>query len=401
MVEKKTAIIAVAVVAILVVAAVLVVVASPDKESSTGLYTVKANVNKDCTGTPFYVGTDIGYFDAYDIDFQDQGALDYGLQPAALISGQDDIYDGHPITIINLLKAGVKVKGVVMSGYEPLDGDINKQHMHWLVDKTRNDGKVINSIADLLTLGHKPKVAVLAEGVCADLEVQVWLTSYGYDLSQFEIVVLSDPYQEAALQSGAIDVAVLHPPFYAAAEEHGDVTVIATSMDTLGQYAGVSLLVFTEKFISEHPDSVRQFIKAYKGAQRWSDDHQTEAGKLTADTIGLSSAVPHWFSYNGVITNADIQPWIDAMVEFGLISEGEFKASDLFTTEFSDLWTSPTTPELLNPFNSKTNESYKWFNTIVGDQYDSSAVDVDHSTHFVEDLEAVDATKPKAEQGTA
>ncbi|MDR3206640.1 MAG: ABC transporter substrate-binding protein [Candidatus Methanoplasma sp.] len=393
MTEKKTVAIAVAVVAILVVAAVLVVFALPGGNTSDG-YTIKANVTKDCTGTPFYVGTDIGYFDAYNIDFRDQGDLAYGLVPAALIGGQTDIYDGHPITIINLLKSGAKVKGVVMSGYEPDDGDVAKQHMHWLVDATRTDGKVINDIDDLLTIGHKPKVAVLAEGVCADLEVQIWLTNNGYNLSDFEIIVLSDPYQEAALQNGSIDVAVLHPPFYSAAEEHGDVTVIATSMDTLGQYAGVSLLVFTEKFIEEHPDSVREFIKAYKAAQRWSNDHQVEAGKLTADTIGLTSAVPHWFSYTGNITGADIQPWIDAMVEFGLIEQGEFVPSDLFTSEFNDVWGAPTKTEPLNPFNSKTNKDYGWISTIVGDRQDSAVSEIDHSTHFAELLEIADAIKP-------
>ncbi|MDR0523223.1 MAG: ABC transporter substrate-binding protein [Candidatus Methanoplasma sp.] len=368
MAEKKTIAIALALVAVLAIASIAAVSLRGDGGSSG--YVIKANINKDCTGTPFYVGTDIGYFEAYGIDFRDQGALDYGLQPAALISGQDDIYDGHPITIINLLKAGAKVKGVVMSGYEPDDEALDKQHMHWLVDATRKDGKVINTIDDLLALGHKPKVAVLAEGVCADLETLVWLDKNGYDSSRFEIVVLSDPYQEAALQNGSIDVAVLHPPFYAAAEEHGDVKVIATSMDTLGKYAGASLLVFTEKFIRENPESVRQFIKAYKDSERWSNDHNDEAGRLTADTIGLSSAVPHWFSYSGAIADSDLQPWIDAMVKFGLLQPGEFKASDLYTTEFSDLWAEPSAPQPLNPFGSETNKRYGWYDggaTPVGD----------------------------------
>ncbi|MDR1404773.1 MAG: ABC transporter substrate-binding protein [Candidatus Methanoplasma sp.] len=378
MTEKKTMAIAAAI-AVLVIAAALIVFVLPEKTESDG-YTIKANVTKDCTGTPYYVGTDIGYFDAHNIDFRDGGGLDYGLQPAALISGQNDIYDGHPITIINLLKAGAKVKGVVLSGAEPADGDINKQHMHWLVDKTRNDGKVIDSIDDLMTIGHKPKIAVLAEGVCADLEVKVWLDNNGYDVSQFEIVVLSDPYQEAALQNGSIDVAVLHPPFYAAAEDHGDVKIIATSMDTLGQYAGVSLLVFTEEFIEEHPESVRHFIQAYKDAERWSNDHPAESGKLTADTIGLDSAVPHWFSYSGAISDADIQPWIDAMVKFGLLEEGEFKASDLYTKEFSDLWKDPSTPQPLDPFGSETNLRYNWLGS-ASEGVDPTADETDRSAH--------------------
>ncbi|WP_019178697.1 ABC transporter substrate-binding protein [Methanomassiliicoccus luminyensis] len=362
MTEKRTTYIAVAIVAVLVVAVLVAAFVLPKEGEASG-YTIKANVNKDCTGTPFYVGQQIGYFEAYGINFVDQGALDYSLQPTALASGQDDIYDGHPITIINLIQGGAKVKGVVMSGYEPDDGNVSKQHMHWLV---KGDSPY-NTIDDLFTkLDRKPVIAVLAQGICADLETMVLLDNAGYSPDQYEIKKLADPYQEAALLNGEIDVAVLHPPFYAAAEEHGGVRVLATSMDTLGQFAGTSFLVFTEDFIEKNPESVRQFIKAYKDSQRWANDHQEEAGRLTADTIGLTSAVPHWYSYNGTITDADIQPWIDAMEKFGLIPEGAFEPSDLYTTEFSDLWTDPVAPQPLNPFNSPTNRDHGWLNETAG-----------------------------------
>ncbi|MDR2845940.1 MAG: ABC transporter substrate-binding protein [Candidatus Methanoplasma sp.] len=370
MTEKKTVVIAVAAVVILVIAAFLVVFALPgNSDDSDGKYTIKANVTKDCTGTPFYVGTDIGYFDANNINFVDQGELDYGLVPTALLAGRTNIYDGHPNTIINLLQSGAKVKGVVMTGYEPDNlSEIEKLHMHWLVDKTRTDGKTITSVAELFEKVSKPKIAVLATGVCADLEVQILLDKYGKSaVKDYDIIQLTDPNQEAALQSGQIDVAVLHPPFYSAVEGHNDVNVIAVSTDTLGQYAGVSLLVFTESFIADHPDTVRQFIIAYKAAQRWSNDHQVEAGRLTADTIGLDNAVPHWASYSGKITDADLQPWIDALVKFGYLEKDQFKPSDLYTTEFSDLWVQPTKAEPLNPFNSETNAKYKWFDK-VGDE---------------------------------
>ncbi len=65
--------------------------------------TIKANVNKDCAGTPWYVGMQKGFFVASGIDSQDQGHLDWSLQPTALISGQTNVVDGHPNTITNLL----------------------------------------------------------------------------------------------------------------------------------------------------------------------------------------------------------------------------------------------------------------------------------------------------------
>jgi len=96
-------------------------------------YTIRANVNKDCSGTPWFVGVQKGFFPAGGINFIDSGALDWSLQPSALISGQTDVYDGHPNTLINLLKAGAHIHGVVEGGAEPPAGQVANYHMHWLV----------------------------------------------------------------------------------------------------------------------------------------------------------------------------------------------------------------------------------------------------------------------------
>jgi ABC-type nitrate/sulfonate/bicarbonate transport system substrate-binding protein len=258
------------------------------------LITIKANVNKDCAGTPWFVGVQKGYYLANGIDFQDQGHLDWSLQPAALISGQTNVADAHPNTIINLLENGAKVKGVVASGYEPSKENIMKHHMHWLVLNSSS----YHTIQDLVAKGHKPKIAVGSLGICADLENNAWFRQHNLTKDSFEYTIVPDPQQEEALRQGLIDVAVLHPPFYTAAEAHGGVRVIETSYDTLpsdknGSVAGLSLLYFTDDFIKNHPDDVRKFIKAFKEAERWSNDHPNESGELTAKDIGLSTANAH------------------------------------------------------------------------------------------------------------
>ncbi len=315
------------------------------------LITIKANVNKDCAGTPWYVGVQKGYFAANGIDFQDKGHLDWTLQPTALISGQTNVADAHPNTIINLLESGAKVKGVVASGYEPPEGKIMKYHMHWLVLNSSS----YNTIQDLVENGHKPKVAVGGLGICADLENNAWFRQHNLTKDDFEYTVIPDPQQEQALRQGLIDVAVLHPPFYTAAEAHGGVRVIETSYftlpsDRLGSAAGLTLLYFTEDFIKNHPDDVRKFAKAFKDAERWSNDYPNESGELTAKDIGLTTANSHYYSYSGAIDDSDLQKWIDAMVADGSIPAGKYKPSDLYTTEFSDLWVNETAPSPLNPY---------------------------------------------------
>lgn len=316
--------------------------------NTSGLFTIRANVNKDCSGTPWYVGVQKGYFLHGGINFVDSGPLDWSLQPAALISGQTDVVDEHPNTEIDLLLQGAKVHGVALSGQEPPAGDVSEYHMHWLV----LNSSPYYTIKDLVASGHKPKIAVGALGICADLENSAWFRANNLTKDDFEYVIIPDPQQEAALRQGQIDVAILHPPFYTAAETHGGVRVLTTSYDAFGAQAGTSLLIFTDDFIKNHPDAVRAFIAAYKASERWSNDHLLESGQLTAKTIGLANATPHYYSYTGAITDDAIQPWIDAMVADGDIKPGQFKPSDLYTTEFSDTWINETAPDPVNPFGS-------------------------------------------------
>jgi len=319
---------------------------SGQSSGTPSLFTIRANVNKDCSGTPWFVGVQKGFFLAGGINFIDSGALDWSLQPSALISGQTDVYDGHPNTLINLIKAGAHIHGVVEGGAEPNKGQVANYHMHWLVLNSSS----YHTIKDLMANGHKPKIAVGALGICADEENNNWFRENHFTKDDFEYVIIPDPQQEAALRSGEIDVAVLHPPFFTAAEQHGGVRVITTSYDAFGASAGQSMLAFTDDFIKNHPDAVRAFIKAYKNSERWSNEHPTESGILTARTIGLTNATSHWYSNSGAISDADIQPWIDGMVADGYLKEGEYKPSDIYTTEFSDTWVNDTATIPLNPY---------------------------------------------------
>lgn len=296
--------------------------------------TIKANVNKDCAGTPWFVGQQKGFFEAAGINFVDMGHLDWSQQSAALISGQTNVVTGHPNTIINLLKAGGKVKGVVAHGAEPPEGDLMHEHMHFLVLENSS----LREAKDILKTGKKIKLAVGALGICADLQTNEWLRQNNIPKDKVEVVVMPDPQQEQALKQGLIDIAVLHPPFYTAAEEHGGVRIIVSSRKIFGDAGGEDLLYFTEDFIKNNPDAVRKFIGGFKNADRWSNDNPIEAAEITAKEIGLDKSTVHYYSYADSINETRIQVWIDAMVKDGIIKQGEYKPSDLYTTEFKDVW---------------------------------------------------------------
>jgi len=322
---------------------------SGTQSASPGQYTIRANVDKDCTATPWLVGEQKGFFKANNISFVDSGSLDWSLMPSALVAGKTDVYDAEVNALINLRQGGARVVGVVRSNAEPSPSDtVHSHHMQWLV--LNGSPYSADSIKTLVASGHKPKVAVGALGICADLETQAWFRQYNLTKDNFEFIVMPDPDQEAALRQGQIDIAVLHPPFYTAAQQHGGVRVLTTSYDAFGSEGGYSLLVFTEDYIKKNPEAVRAFIRAFKDSERWSNDHPTESGNLLKDNIGLSGAASHYYSYTGAISDSDIQPWIDEMVADGDLKAGEVKPSDLYTTEFSDLWVNETAPTPIDPY---------------------------------------------------
>jgi ABC-type nitrate/sulfonate/bicarbonate transport system substrate-binding protein len=345
MINKQSKYIAVAIVMI-AVAALILAVAWPGNANASSKYTIRANVNKDCSSTPWFVAAQKGYFQNASINLDDKGALSWSLQPAALVGGQIDVYDGHPDTIINLLLSGAQVHAVAVSAAEPEgSGDTSSGDLHWLV----LDGSPYQTVQDLVAHGHTPKIGVSAPGFCMKLDSSGWYMDNNITMGAFEFVVVPEAQQEDALRAGTIDVATLSPSYYDVVKPRGGLRVISTSIDPSGAIAETTLLVFTDEFIKDHPDAVRAFIVAYKNAERWSNDHPSESGALTAETIGARSVTSHWYSYTGAITDELLQPWIDALVSDGTLTSGQIRPSDLYTTEFSDLWVNKTAPQPLDP----------------------------------------------------
>ncbi|MGB9979179.1 ABC transporter substrate-binding protein [Methanobacterium sp.] len=334
--------------AVAIVAVIIIVVAGFFAFGGTEIFAAKQSANevdaavtKDCAGTPWFVGVEKGFFNKSGIKFVDKGEIKWSDQPAAFASGQINVYDGHPVTLINLLKAGVKFKGVAVGGAEPTNGQVDEYHMHYLVlaNSTLHNASDIKARE---ASGNKVKVAVGARGDCIDLEFNAWLRKNNLTQNDITYVVLPDPQQEQALKQGQIDVASLHPPFYKKAETDGNVRILATSWDAMGPAAGLSLLVFSDDYIAKYPGTVRDFTNAYKDAERWINNNREEAGQITAKDIGLPyTSNVHYYSSSGAIDDkvkGYLQQWIDAMVADGDIKQGQYKPEDLYTTEFSDTW---------------------------------------------------------------
>jgi ABC-type nitrate/sulfonate/bicarbonate transport system substrate-binding protein len=297
-------------------------------------YTLKASISYDCTGTPWFVGVGEGFFRNAGLNFVDLGQTVTEQRGTALALGQIDVLDADPLTLVNMIKSGIQVKAVAQSGDSPLDGDPDKEYMQWLV---MNDSS-LQSFASIKDRGGKVRIAIAALGTSPELQTEELLKMYGVPKEDIEFVIIPDQNQQQALRQGLIDVAVLHAAYYACAHANGGVRILATSTDAFGNAGGTTLLLFTENFIRDHPDTIRKFITAYKETERWCNANRDEAGRITADRLGICTGVAHYYSGSGAINETQLQYWLDVMVENGILSQGELTPRDLYTGEFSDVW---------------------------------------------------------------
>lgn len=355
--RKITILIAVAAVAIALVAAALFIFPGASADG----YTIRASINEDCASAPWFVGDQIGYFKAHDVHIVDKGGMKYGDQPYAMLTGNLDVLDISPATLIQLLGSGAKVSGVALSGASPEETGAASPVMHWVVSVKSGYG----SVQDLVAGGKTPKIGVSVPGFCMQLDASGWYAENGLRMGDLEFITIPDPQLEENVLSGKIDAAVLPQSFFDIAGDGIKKISESESKDATTSLGEMSLIVFTDDFIQKNPDSVKAFIQAYKGAERWINDHHGEAAEITKQATGMTHVAPHTYSDSGRITDDILKPWIEALGDddemededsslenFKKLYGRDIQASDLYTEEFSDLWTNSTEPQPLDPFPS-------------------------------------------------
>jgi ABC-type nitrate/sulfonate/bicarbonate transport system substrate-binding protein len=298
--------------------------------------TILASVNNDCSGTAFFIGVTQGFFKDAGLNFVDVGQTVTSQQPTALAIGQVDVLDTDPMTLVELLMSGVNVTAVAQSGVSATDGDPDKEYLHW--DVTNNSD--LTTFASINNSSTVIKIGINTMGGDSQLQTNALLQKYNISPDKIEYVVIPEQNQQEALIQGLIDVACLQPAFYGCSEYRIHARPIATSADAMGSAGGMSLIVFTDSFIQQHPETVDQFIIAYKDAERWADDNRQEAGNITAQRLGLcqGGAIAHYYSYSGAINTTQLQDWLNEMTVQGVIKPGQYTPSDLYTDEFQNAW---------------------------------------------------------------
>jgi ABC-type nitrate/sulfonate/bicarbonate transport system substrate-binding protein len=311
-----------------------------------GLFIIRIPTPTDCSENQ--IADAIGSWREEGLQPEYVGVLDPGQVVTAALSGKVDVLGGHPNSIIKARLAGAKITAVVNAMVD------TKDNPHVVYHVLRKSGIVGIDGFQELAKHRKIRVAVVARNGCPDWYFGEWLERGGVADDAVDWEVMPAKQQLEALSKGFVDVVTTHEPFINAADANPEFVRVLSSWDILQDpAAGSSVRSLTDKFIREHPDAVRSFVRAYRKAHKWTNANPEATRVLCGKLFNLRPERVSILTYNDRdwITDSDINPWIARQILHKDIKvDAKIKASDIYTNEFNSYWIAAGKPTTVVPF---------------------------------------------------
>ncbi|MGW0043538.1 ABC transporter substrate-binding protein [Rhodococcus sp. NPDC003348] len=281
------------------------------------------------------LAADLGYFDTVELNWVgDTTSGPQSIQNAA--TGQTDFGGAFNGAVLKLAAAHSPVTSVI--GYYGSDKEtFNGYYVQ--------DDSPIRSARDLIG----KKVGMNTLGAHHEFLVREWLAREGLtpdEIKQVELIVVPPVNTETALRQGQIDVGTLGGVFRDKAVERGGIRPLFTDESIFGSFTYGTYLL-RDDFIAEHKDAVADFVQGTARAIRWTQT--TPRDEVVARFEEIIAArgrnentdlISYWKSPGvagpgGVITDEEIQTWIDWLTRNGELEQGALTTSDVYTNEYN------------------------------------------------------------------
>lgn len=285
--------------------------------------------------TPPELAADLGYLG--DVTLQWVGDTISGpqdIQSAA--TGQVDFGGAFNGAVVKLAAAGAPITSVL--GY-------------YGVDKLEFSGYYVldnSPIRGPHDLAGK-KIGMNTLGAHSEAMLDIYLQRNGLskaDIGKAEPVALPPVNTEQSLRQGNIDVAVLSGVLRDKALARGGIRPLFTDYQLLGAFTA-GTYVLRKDFIERNPDTVRTFVSGVAKAIEWSKTTPRE--KVVERFTKIVKArnrnentdpLKYWKSWGvadngGVVTDRELQLWIDWLGGRGDIQPGSVKAGETYTNKFN------------------------------------------------------------------
>jgi|SRR5579883_2150113 len=253
-----------------------------------------------------------------------------------VVTGDIDIGGAFYGAIIKLIAARAPIKAVV--GY--YGSDDNTYYGYYV----KEDSPIRNA-RDLIG----KKVAVNTLGAHLEFVLREYLSRNGVsaaEAKQVTLVAVPPVTGEQALRQGSVDVTTLNGILRDKALERGGLRRLFADTDLFGNFTG-GAYVLREKFIRDNPNTSRKLVEGVSRAIAWAQATPAEEVRARFERIIAArkrnedaSPIKYWKSTGvatkgGVISDGEIQIWIDWLVKDGLLKPDQIKAADTYTNEFN------------------------------------------------------------------
>jgi ABC-type nitrate/sulfonate/bicarbonate transport system substrate-binding protein len=253
-----------------------------------------------------------------------------------VVTGDTDIGGAFYGAILKLIAAKAPIKAVI--GY--YGSDANTYQGYFV-----KDDSPIKTARDLIG----KKVAVNTLGAHLEFVLREYLARNGLSASearQVTLVAIPPVTGEQVLRQGQVEVSTLSGVLRDKALERGGIHSLFNDTDLFGQFTG-GAYVLRDKFIKDNPNASRKLVEGISRAIQWAQTTPPEEVRARFEKIVAerkrnedASPIKYWkstgvASKGGLISDGEIQIWIDWLVKDGLFKPGQLKALDTYTNEFN------------------------------------------------------------------
>jgi len=284
---------------------------------------------------------DLGYLGSLKLEFI--GTTSSGPQDIQTVAtGDSDVGVAFNGAIIKLQAARAPIRAVI--GAYGVD---EQTYTSFLVSAD----SPIRSARDLIG----KRVGVNTVGAHAEIVLHEYLSRNGLtdaEIKQVTLIALPIPSIEQALRAKQLEAVALLGPFRDIALARGGLRQLFSDYELFGEFTA-GAYVFHQKFIQQHPETVRTFVSGTAKAIEWTrttarDEVVARYSAIIAKRrrpsetdaimkLWKSAAIG---SHGGVITPRDFGLWADWLVKTGELKPGQFDVAQAYTNEFNPYYTS-------------------------------------------------------------
>lgn len=251
-------------------------------ESEDGLTHIKVIVSPVVDGAPVYYAAANGLFEEHGLEVEVTTAVSGG--PAMipiLLNGDIQMGATGPGTVVPVWRQDLPVKMIA-----PLTvGATSVETATDRIVATVDSG--VTSLADLP--GHT--IAVPTLNNMGEITIGALLDSEGIDPASVNYTLVPYVEQQAAFESGAIDIAFATEPYITLIQETTPLNVLGAPGLGIGPGIPNFMVVALDRYIDENPDIVRSFQEAVFEANEFLAANPEEARKFSQTFTDIDDTV--------------------------------------------------------------------------------------------------------------